>query len=95
MNEGMLVDEGSVPRFQPHMKLKFDKIRQRWTILAPERLFLPDEIALEILQRCDGVATIKVIVDELADKFDTPNEVILEDVRKLVQDFLNKGVLET
>ncbi len=95
MNEGTLVDEGSVPRFQPHMKLKFDKIRQRWTILAPERLLLPDEIALEILQRCDGVTTIKAIVDELADKFDAPNEVIMEDVRKMVQDFLNKGVLET
>ena len=95
MNEGMLIDEASAPRFRPHMKLKFDKKRQRWTILAPERLFLPDEIALEILQRCDGVATIKVIVDELAAKFDAPNEVIMEDVRKMVQDFLNKGVLET
>ncbi len=95
MNEGVVIDEGLVPRFQPHMKLKFDKKRQRWTILAPERLFLPDEIALEILQRCDGVATIKAIVDELADKFDAPNEVIMEDVKKLVQDFLNKGVLET
>jgi pyrroloquinoline quinone biosynthesis protein D len=94
MNEGVIIDEGSVPRFQPHMKLKFDKKRQRWTILAPERLFLPDEIALEILQRCDGVATIKAIVDELADKFDAPNEVIMEDVKKLVQDFLDKGVLE-
>ena len=95
MNKGVVIDEGSVPRFQPHMKLKFDKKRQRWTILAPERLFLPDEIALEILQRCDGVATIKAIVDELADKFDAPNEVIMADVRKMVQDFLNKGVLET
>lgn len=95
MNEGMFVDEVSVPRFRPHMKLKFDKKRQRWMILAPERLFLPDEIALEILQRCDGIVTIKAIVDELAGKFDAPDEVIMEDVKKLVQDFLDKGVLET
>ena len=54
---------------------------KRWTILPPERLFLPDEIALEILQHCDGIATIKVIVDELAGKFDAPNEIIVEDVK--------------
>ncbi len=95
MNAGPAIDEGSVPRFQPHMKLRFDKKRERWTILAPERLFLPDEIALEILQRCDGVATIGVIVDDLAAKFDASGEVIMEDVKKLVRDFRDKGVLGT
>ena len=54
---------------------------KRWTILPPERLFLPDEIVLEILKRCDGIATIKVIVDELAGKFYAPNEIIVEDVK--------------
>ena len=54
---------------------------KQWTILAPERLVLPEEILLEILQRCDGIATIKVIVDELAGKFDAPNEIIMEDVK--------------
>ena len=54
---------------------------KRRTILAPERLFLPYEIVLEILQRCDGIATIKAIVDELAGKFDAPNEIIMEDVK--------------
>ena len=49
--------------------------------MTPERLFLPDEIVLEILQRCDGIATVKVIVDELAGKFDAPNEIIMEDVK--------------
>ena len=36
---------------------------------------------LEILKRRDGIATIKVIVDELAGKFDAPNEIIMEDVK--------------
>ena len=54
---------------------------KRRTILAPERLFLPDEIVLDILQRCDGIATIKVIIDELAGKFDAPNEISMEDVK--------------
>ncbi len=95
MNAGPAIDEGSVPRFQPHMKLRFDKKRERWTILAPERIFLPDDIALEILTRCDGTSTIRAIVDDLAAKFDAPGEVIMEDVKKLVRDFRDKGVLGT
>jgi pyrroloquinoline quinone biosynthesis protein D len=95
MNGARTVDEASMPRFLPHMKLKFDEKRQRWIILAPERLFLPDDIALEILRRCDGTATISAIVEDLARKFNAPSDVILTDVRKLVQDFRDKGVLET
>jgi pyrroloquinoline quinone biosynthesis protein D len=95
MISGRTIDENSVPRFLPHMKLKFDEKRQRWMVLAPERLFLPDDTALEILRRCDGMATIRVIVDDLTRKFNAPSEVIMNDVRKLVQDFRDKGVLET
>ena len=95
MNGAASIDEGSVPGFLPHMKLKFDKKRERWTILAPERIFLPDEIALEILKRCDGETTIRAIVDALATKFDAPDDVIMEDVKELVRDFRDKGVLET
>ena len=89
------VEENSVPRFLPHMKLKFDEKRKRWMILAPERLFLPDDTALEILRRCDGTATIGAIVDDLTRKFNAPGDVIMNDVRRLVQDFRDKGVLET
>ena len=95
MSGAVAIDEGSIPRFLPHMKIKFDKKRERWTILAPERIFLPDEIALEILKRCDGASTIRAIVEDLAAKYDAPSEEIMEDVKKLVRDFRDKGVLET
>lgn len=91
---GGVIDDGSVPRLRPHMKLSFDKKRSRWMIQAPERLFLLDDTALEILRRCDGAATIGVIVDDLAGKFNAPRQVIMDDVKKLVQDFRDKGVLE-
>jgi len=94
MSAATPVDEESVPRFRPHMKLTFDRKRERWTILAPERLFLPDETALEILRRCDGTATIRAIADDLATRYDAPADVILADVMTLVRDFTEKGVLE-
>jgi pyrroloquinoline quinone biosynthesis protein D len=60
---------------------------------APERLFVLDPIALEIVQRCDGVASVTAIVDELAAKFNAPREVILRDVNSMLQDFADKGVM--
>ena len=94
MSARTVINEDSVPRFCPHMKLKFDKRRGQWVILAPERLFLPDDIALEILKRCDGEKNVAAIVDDLVRKFTAPRATILTDVTALVQDFTDKGVLE-
>ncbi len=94
MRERTVIGEGSVPRFRAHMKLKFDESRGQWVILAPERLFLPDEIALDILRRCDGEQNVAAIVDDLVGKFEAPRDTILTDVTALVQDFTDKGVLE-
>ncbi len=93
MSERVAIDENSVPRFRPHMKLRFDKRRDRWVVLAPERLFVPDEIALEILRRCDGVASVTAIVDELARLSGAPRGEIMGDVRTLLQELTDKGVL--
>ncbi len=49
-----IVEGGSLPRLPRHVKLRFDKARERWVVLAPERVLMPDETALEVLQRCDG-----------------------------------------
>ena len=60
---------------------------------APERLFVLDPIALEIVQRCDGAASVSAIVDELSGKYNAPRGVILRDVNALLQDFADKGVM--
>jgi pyrroloquinoline quinone biosynthesis protein D len=93
VKERIVIDEASVPRLVPHAKLRFDKQRDQWIVLAPERLFVPDPIALEIIQRCDGAATVATIVDDLAEKFNAPREVILRDVAALLQDLTDKGVM--
>src|SRR5258708_12876347 len=52
------VSEASRPLLSRHARLKFDETRQRWVILAPDRVLAPDEIAVEGLQLCDGVPTV-------------------------------------
>ena len=67
--------------------------RGRWVILAPERVLLPDEIAVEILQRCDGAATVAEIAAALAQDFSAPEEEIRADVIAVLQDLADKGFL--
>ncbi len=85
--------ETAVPRFAPHVRLSFDKRRDRWVVMAPERLFVPDEIAAEILQRCNGTTSIAGIIDALTAEFDAPREEIAADVLALVADLCGQGVL--
>ena len=94
MTERRLLEEGSVPKLPRGVRLQQDKQRDQWVIQAPERLFVLDEISHEILKRCEGSASVGSIVDDLAAAFDAPRETILADVVALLQDLLDKQVLE-
>lgn len=84
----------SRPRLAAHRTLRFDETRQSWTIQAPERVFLLDEVAHAIVSRCDGAKMLAVIIDELCRAYaDAPREAIAGDVTKLVQNFAEKGVM--
>ena len=93
MSEAITISDTSVPRLPRGVKLRFDKERDKWVVLAPERVFVPDPIALEILKRCDGNANVAAIVDDLAATFNAPRDVILKDVSALLQDLTDKGVM--
>jgi pyrroloquinoline quinone biosynthesis protein D len=89
-----VADETSRPKLAAHRRLRFDEARKSWTIQAPERMFLLDDIAHAIVSRCDGEKTLAQIADELCAAFEAPRELIAGDVRNLVQDFADKGVME-
>ncbi len=93
MTAGIRIDEASVPRLPPHIKLRFDDTRQRWVVLAPERVLVPDEIAVEILQRCDGVLTVAAIAAVLAEKYAAARDEVTRDIVELLQDLSDKGVV--
>jgi pyrroloquinoline quinone biosynthesis protein D len=83
----------AVLRLAPHIRFRFDEVRQAWVVLAPERLLLPDEQAVEILRLIDGERDVDRIVDELASRYDAPREVIASDVVVMLQDLVDKKVL--
>src|SRR6201996_9589707 len=87
------VSATSRPVLPRHAKLKFDETRQVWVILAPERVLAPDEIAVEVLQLCDGVRSVSDMVDMLAEKYAAEREAISTDVIAMLQDLADKGFL--
>jgi pyrroloquinoline quinone biosynthesis protein D len=87
------VSEASRPVLPRHAKLKFDETRQRWVILAPERVLAPDDIAVEVLQLCDGVRSVEAMIDLLAEKYTADHAAIATDVVAMLQDLADKGFL--
>src|SRR3981189_218656 len=87
------VGEASRPLLPRHARLKFDETRQRWVILAPERVLAPDEIAVEVLQLCDGVRSVEAMIDQLAAKYAAERDAITTDVIAMLQDLADKGFL--
>lgn len=92
-NRRISVSEATKPVLPRHARLKFDETRQRWVILAPERVLAPDDIAVEILQLCDGARSVAGIIDLLAEKYAAPRDEIGADVILMLQDLADKGFL--
>jgi pyrroloquinoline quinone biosynthesis protein D len=83
-----------IPRFGVGVKFRFDEVRQAWILLAPERLFMPDEHAVEILKLIDGRRTIDDMAQDLAARFAAPRDIIADDIAALLQDLSDKGVVK-
>jgi len=88
-----IVTPASRPALARHVKLKFDDVRQRWLILAPERLLTPSDTAVAVLKLCDGERPVDAVASALASEFDAPQQAILADILPVLQDLADKGYL--
>lgn len=89
----MVIRPETRPVLPRHARLRFDPARQMWLLLAPERVLTPDEIAVEVLQHCDGARTVRDVAEELAGKYAAPADEIAKDVAAMLQDLADKGFL--
>ena len=90
----LIVSRESKPQMPPYLKLRHDAGRGRWVLLAPERILTPDQIAVEVLQLCDGTRTVEDIAAKLAEEYSAPVDVIAKDVVELLQDLADKGYIK-
>lgn len=88
-----VITAASVPRIVRGARLKRDDLRKAWIILAPERIFVLDDIAAEVMQTVDGDRTVEAMAELLSARFGAPQGTVLADVIGMLQDLCDKGAL--
>jgi pyrroloquinoline quinone biosynthesis protein D len=83
-----------VPRLPRGVKLRFDEIRGKHVLLAPERAFGLDDVAVAVVQLVDGQRSVSQIIDALAKRYEEDREVVAGDVVAMLDDLLAKRVIE-
>jgi pyrroloquinoline quinone biosynthesis protein D len=94
-----VTDDGAIlpdakPRLPRGVRLTHSEAQGGWVLLAPERVFKADAIAVEIIKRCTGEATFGEIVDDLAKTFNAPRERIQVDAATLLRGLADKRLSE-
>ena len=94
MSEPAAISAESKPHVPRGMHLKHDATRGEWLLMAPERVLKLNAVAVEILKRCDGKATLGEIIDQLAAAFAADRERIETDVRALLAELTAKRMVD-
>lgn len=68
-----------IPALPRGVRLHFDKVRDTWVLLAPERAVTLDGIGHAILNEVDGQRTLGEIANVLSYKFGAPVDQITQD----------------
>ena len=94
MNSVTAIPPDACPRLPRGVRLVHNEAQGGWVLLAPERVFKADAIAVEIVKRCTGEATFAAIVDDLVLNFNAPRERIETDAAALLRGLADKKLLE-
>lgn len=85
-----LVSMQSKPILKRHVRLQYDRVREAWALLSPERVFWPNEVSLDILRLCDGRQTVAEMIASLADQYGADEAEIAPDVTGFLQEWSDK-----
>lgn len=88
-----LADE-LVPVLLRGVRLHWDRVRETWVLLAPERVLKLDPVGRAVLEQVDGVRSFGVIVDELARSYAAPREQIAADAGKFLGALIERRMAE-
>lgn len=89
----VIVSADSRPMLPRHVVLRHDAARDRWLILVPERVLIPEPTAVVLLQEADGIRTVSEIAAHLAQTYAADPAVIEADAIEMFQDMSDRGFL--
>jgi pyrroloquinoline quinone biosynthesis protein D len=94
MSNALKIDESISLQLGRGVRLRRDVERESWTLMAPEKVIVLDEIAHQVIVEVvesDGV--LAGVIDRLSQLFDAPREEIAVDVIEMLQPFVDKQLL--
>ncbi len=94
MNDALKIDDSTSLQLGRGVRLRHDRERDSWTLMAPERVILLDEIAHQVIvEIVESDGLLAGVIDRLSQIFDAPREEICHDVIEMLQPFVDKQLL--
>ena len=94
MNDALKIDDSTSLQLGRGVRLRHDRERDSWTLMAPERVILLDEIAHQVIvEIVESDGLLAGVIDRLSQTFDAPREEICHDVIEMLQPFVDKQLL--
>ncbi len=94
MIDVLKIDDSTSLQLGRGVRLRHDRERDSWTLMAPERVILLDEIAHQVIvEIVESDGLLAGVIDRLSQIFDAPREEIGHDVIEMLQPFVDKQLL--
>jgi pyrroloquinoline quinone biosynthesis protein D len=86
-----MTEPGPRPRLAPHVRLSYDRARQRYVLLTPEAVTVLNDTGAAVVHLCDGQRTLAEIVAELEPRYE---RVPADEVSQFLDQLAAAGRLE-
>ncbi len=94
MIDALKIDDSTSLQLGRGVRLRHDRERESWTLMAPERVIVLDEIAHQVIvEIVESDGHLVGVIDRLSQIFDAPREEIGNDVIEMLQPFVDKQLL--
>ncbi len=88
------VPDDAVPALPKGVRLKFDRVRDRWFLLAPERALELDEIGVAILSELKTRDRFQDLAARLAAHYGAPLDQVRSDAGAFLVSLINRRMVE-
>jgi pyrroloquinoline quinone biosynthesis protein D len=88
-----LIPLNATPKFDDGVRLKHDRVRERFVVLGPEMLIELNQTGTAIINEVDGQSTVTEIVSRLAARFEVSPDNITQDVIEFCTSMVMRRVL--
>lgn len=88
------MQSNEIPALPRGVRLHFDKVRDVWVLLAPERAITLDQIGHAILSQVDGNRSFGEITSALAQQYAAPVDQIATDSSGFLDALRNRRFLD-